>query len=177
MSEAKYEKLEQYDYADNEDFTLSEVKSMFAEEIGGFIISFNSIENELNISIAELLHQGTHEFGYQVVERLMMKNKIDLFYKLYLSLASHTKKKHKDHLKKLKDDLDDLNDFRNMIVHGNWILYNKDGYLRSKFTSDKDEGYIKFKFTQIGKYDFKKKMKKLVGLENNLRGLAERYLA
>jgi hypothetical protein len=92
-----YEKLGQYDYF--EDDYIDEVKEKYAYYIGLFLINFNSLEHELGHAITMLINQRTDQPGYQVVESLTTKNKADLFYRLYLELATYNGPDQKSFLK------------------------------------------------------------------------------
>ncbi len=164
--ETDYLQLYTYDYPVNYDFHLKEIKDLFARDIGSFLISFNSLENELNIAIAECINKDSHRVGYLIIENLSTKNKVELFYKLYLSVVSSTRLKRLLHSLYLK--LIDLNNFRNIIVHGNWALYSKGSFVRYKIVIDNEEGFVKYKVAKVDKKVFRLKIKEIIGLEGKI---------
>jgi len=85
MIDTFYE-LEQFDFIDDE--RLDKVISKYSTLIGLFLIKFSSLEHEINIAIADILHDDCHETGYVIIERLSIRNKIDLFNKMYSRLES-----------------------------------------------------------------------------------------
>ncbi len=177
MSKAVNEKMEQYDYAINDDYVVEEIESMFSALIGSLIINFNSLENELNISIANIIDNRSHELGYQVIEGLVMQNKINLFYKLYLGLISALDLKRKPELLELRKTLTELNIFRNLVVHGNWALYDKKGFIRSKFMTDTaGNGDIHFKLTKITKTDLKANIRAMRKAESKIADLYDNLM-
>ncbi|MCX5782117.1 MAG: hypothetical protein NT145_05385 [Elusimicrobia bacterium] len=139
----EYEELDQYDYLTDEYF--DKVQDRYSISIGKFLINFSLLEHELNLAIAEILHQGSHESGYVVIEKLSTYDKIDLFYKMYARLESVSDKKHKCLLNNITEGLKSINTFRNTIIHANWQSLSKEGYVRSKIVVDSQEGYVKFK--------------------------------
>jgi len=40
-------------------------------------------------------------------------------------------------------------DFRNNMVHAHWQTITRDGFVRTKIVVDNQDGYVKFKNTQI----------------------------
>lgn len=138
-----YDELDQYDFSDGE--YLEKVADKFSPLVGQFLISFSILEQELNIAIADFLHDDCHETGFVIVEKLTTRNKIDLFYKMYVRLESFNNKKHNAILDQLRNLLNELNSFRNNVVHANWQSLTKEGYVRVKIVVDTDEGYVKFK--------------------------------
>lgn len=142
-NQAVYDELEQYDFSDGE--YLEKVANKYFPLVGEFLISFSIMEQELNLAIADVLHDDCHETGFVIMERLTTSNKIDLFYKMYVRLESFNNKKHKAVLDGLRKQLDELNSFRNSIVHANWQSLTKEGFVRVKIVVDTDEGFVKFK--------------------------------
>ncbi|MCX6733033.1 MAG: hypothetical protein NTV98_05855, partial [Candidatus Roizmanbacteria bacterium] len=151
---------------DDED--LEKVANKFSEAVGYFLIHFSTLEHELNIAIAELMSNGSHEQGYLIIERLTFSHKIDLFYKISLRYVSYKKGKFPELLKELQKRLIAINSFRNIIVHANWQSMTKDGFIRSKIIVDDEEGYIKFKRTQLTKKVLTDQIKEIYKLTNEL---------
>ena len=166
-----FETLEQYDFVDDE--YLEKVKGKYASIIGLFLMRFSGLEHSLNLAIAEIINSRAHDPGYAVVERLTIDNKIELFYKMYLHLVSNTNKKKLLLLKSLRDKLKASNKFRNVLVHANWLSLKKDGYVRSKITTDNEEGYIKFQISKVTTNIIKMETKNLISLVDSLDDFCE----
>ena len=92
-TQSNYDELEQYDFSDGE--YLDKVADKYFPLIGEFLISFSVLEQELNIAIADFLHDDCHETGFVIIEKMTTSNKIDLFYKMYVRLELFNNKKHK----------------------------------------------------------------------------------
>jgi hypothetical protein len=91
QKDKNFEKLDQYDYL-FEDYLIT-VEDKYAPLIGLFLINFSLLEHELNISIAGIFGDDYHETGYVVIEKLTFRNKIELFYKMYVRYESFSDKK------------------------------------------------------------------------------------
>jgi len=76
----KVEKLDQYDYFDGDYIEKSSVFVDYSYAIGELVISFNNLDHEINIAIADIFGSDFHYFGYLITEKLSFINKIDLFY-------------------------------------------------------------------------------------------------
>ena len=172
---SSFDNLDQYDFVDEE--YIEKVKDKYSPLIGDFIIKFSALEHTLNILIAEILSQRSHDFGYTIAERLTINNKIELFYKMYLQLVSVTDKKKKVLLDSIKKRLIDVNSFRNNLVHANWLTLKKDGSVRSKIVTDNEEGYVKFKNSQITPKIIKGKIAELKSLVYDLDEFSESALS
>ena len=142
-NQTDYDELEQYDFSDGE--YLEKVADKYYPLVGEFLISFSIMEQELNLAIADFMHDDCHETGFVIIEKLTTSNKIDLFYKMYVRLESFNNKKHKDILDGLRRQLEELNTFRNSMVHANWQSLTKEGFVRVKIIVDTNEGFVKFK--------------------------------
>jgi hypothetical protein len=81
-----YDKLEQYTFPDSE--YIEKAADRYSPLIGLFLINFSILEHDLNITIAEFLHNDAHETGFVILEKLNISNKIDLFYKMNVRLES-----------------------------------------------------------------------------------------
>ena len=113
-----FEELEQYDFLDND--YLERVIDNYSYLIGKFLVRFSCLEHELNLAVADIIQSRTHETGYVVIEKLTIKNKIELFYKMYIRFESFKDKKSKQVLYQIREQLETVNNFRNSIVHANW---------------------------------------------------------
>lgn len=163
--------LEGEDLIDNEYF--EEALSKYSELIGIFIMRFSVLEHELNIAIAEII-SGSHEIGYAIMERMSMRNKIDLFYNLY-NLEVNATGWANDELPKIKTALVKINDFRNYIAHANWQTIKKNGTVRTKFTSDTSTGWIKFKNLVIRPEDIRVRVKETKELTEKIYDYQEKF--
>lgn len=56
-----FEELEQCDYIDSD--YLEEVQSKYSSVIGEFMIDFSYLEHEINLAIADIIHDDMHETG------------------------------------------------------------------------------------------------------------------
>lgn len=160
------ETLDQYDLIVNDD--LAAVKKKYSELIGRFLICFSSLEHDLNISIAEIIHDRTHETGYVVIEGMTFNNKIQLFYKLYSRLESATEKRFAHKLKYIKQSLSSINSFRNNIAHANWLSVSPAGFVRIKIIVDSEDGYVAFKKAKILPGMIREKIKEIEKLSDFL---------
>ncbi|MDD3006365.1 MAG: hypothetical protein PHX30_02155 [Candidatus Pacebacteria bacterium] len=167
-----YDEMEQYDFSDGE--YLEKVADKYFLLIGKFLVSFSILEQELNIAIADFLHDDSHETGFVIIEKLTTSNKIDLFYKMYVRLESFNNKKHKAILDKLRNRLNELNTFRNSIVHANWQSLSKDGYVRAKIVVDTDEGFVKFKKVSMTPKTIRQKIKEIDSLSEKINQYKEK---
>lgn len=140
--ETKKEELEQEDYFDDE--YIETVSEKYGLLIGKFIISFNELEHELNQAISKYFIDDSDSKGYRVIKFLTNSSKVNLFYELYLERATFVNTHNKSKIKLIKNKLDEIREFRNKLVHANWSTLTKEGYVRTKVESDKEEGVIKF---------------------------------
>ena len=171
-----YDELEQYAYPDNE--YIEKAANRYSSSIGLFLINFSILEHDLNIAIAEFIHDDAHETGFVILEKLTTSNKIDLFYKMYVRLESFKEKKNKETLNKIREQLEMLNTFRNNIVHANWQSLTKDGFVWTKIVVDNQEGYVKFRKVQITPKIIKQKIReveKLTDLFDNYKETAFQF--
>ena len=152
-----YEELEQYDYSDGE--YVEKVLSKYSPLIGLFLINFSALEQDLNLAIADFIHDDSNELGFVIIEKLSMSNKIELFYKMYIRLESFKEKKNKKTLENIRLQFENLNLFRNNLVHANWQSLTKDGFVRTKIVVDNQEGYVKFKKVSITTDIIRQKLK------------------
>lgn len=166
--------LEQYDFVDDEYF--EEAVELYSALVGSFMMNFSYLDHELNIAIANIINDRAHDVGYAIVERIMMRNKIELFYKLYSRLESATDNKTKSVLDKIRKDFEDMNEYRNQIAHANWQTINKEGEVRVKIVVDSKEGYIKFKKVKITPKDIKLKVEQIDELYDRLTDYTEKVM-
>lgn len=148
--EFKIEKLDQYDYVDEELSFEKEFK--YAHLIGSFLISFSNLEHNLDLEIADGIGHGSHDFGYMILKNLGFAGKIELFYDLtYPMVCWSTKKKEQKmlQLKKIRQQFKKLSELRNKIAHAKWNTLDKEGFVRVGITTDEESGLINFKKYKI----------------------------
>lgn len=166
--QTKFEELEQYDYVDGEH--IEAVKDKYAPLIGQLLISFSGLEQCLNYEIAERISSSAHSEGYVIIEKLKIRNKIELFHSLYLSLLFYYQKseKLKQRLTAIKKQLEDANNFRNLVAHANWISLTKDYFVRSKIMVDNEDGFVKFKKVKMTPTLINRNINKIEALVNRI---------
>ncbi len=148
-NEQEIEKLEQYDYIDDEYMSVKE--DDYAYHIWLFFIRFSWLEHEINISLSDLIQDWSHEIGYSIIEWLFIGKKLDLYNRLAKKYISIIWKEQEKNLVKLKDiikDIKDLYEFRNTLAHSYWLSMKKWGWVRVSFSSDK-YGVINVKSEKI----------------------------
>lgn len=92
------------------------------ENLIDVIISFNELEDNINILIAELLHERTHQVGFIVIANLSVQQKIDLLENMPEHIKCRNEELPKDErisvpIKKLFYELKHINRERNKIAH------------------------------------------------------------
>lgn len=144
------EQLDQYDFIDEDWIDHSSPDYILA--IGSFLIGFSSLEHALDLHLADQINDHAHDPGYQVIELLSTRNKIDLFSRmcsLYLSWINNTESKNKKEFGAIVQKLRDLNTFRNKLVHANWMSVRRDGTVRTKVVIDDLEGTVQFERSKM----------------------------
>ncbi len=169
--EEKSENLEQYDGW--HDF-LEGKEGRYAPLVGYFLIYFSVLEHSLNLSLAEILNERSHEIGYVVVEKLSVYDKIELFRKLYLRILSSQSKDGKDALAVIRTRLEEMNTFRNILAHANWSTIDAVGFVRTKIKVDPDEGHITFKNIKITRDIIQTQTNEVRRLSSDLDKFAEK---
>lgn len=144
----RFDNLDQYDFLLEE--YIHKAKKKYAPLIGLFLIEFSSLEHSLNLSVAMGINARTHTLGYSVIESLTTNQRIELFTKLYLALA----KRHADtqvfiDFKSIRKRLKEMNQLRNIICHANWFSLDENGYVRSKISTDGEDGSVRFRNDQV----------------------------
>jgi len=171
------EGLDQYDFIDDEYF--NKALSKYGELIGHFLMHFSALEHILNVAIAEIISGVTHEIGYTIIETMGMRNKIELFYKLYnkhLTATREQKEDLKEDLEEIKNALIETNEFRNLIAHANWQTIEENGTIRVKFVSDRSTGWIKFKNVVIKPEDILDQINAIIELTEKIDDCCENIL-
>ncbi len=140
-------KLEQYDYIDDE--FIGETSPDYIEAIGLFVLEFSALEHEINLRIADQINDRAHFQGYQVIELLSSKDKIDLFSRWVGAYMVMGNSKKKTRFNRLVQKLRELNAFRNKVLHANWMSAAKDGTVRTRIVINEGEGAVRFERTKI----------------------------
>lgn len=168
VSKSRKENLEQYDFAWNTSERIFSEKLNYPERIGEFLISFSNLESSLNILIAEIINDSSHELGYQIIKTLTYNNKVQLSKDLYLRKINSInneilRKKSKNEFERIILYLIELGSFRNKVAHANWLTLDNDGYVRVKIEQDSGGGveFLKVKITPRVLSDFSMKCDRL----------------
>lgn len=170
----KYENLDQYDYSE-EDLIIKKEKK-YASLIGSFLIWFSNLEHNLNIGLANLISDHSHEDGYVIIKDMTMFQKIELFYNFAFPRVNFAEKRKAQKLKTLSSmrrQLEELNTFRNKVAHAKWNTLDKEGYVRVEVITDKESGFIKFKKFKITPQIIKSKLSEVVILGDKLYDFTE----
>jgi len=166
--------LEQYDYYD--DTQIEKAFDKYSKLIGAFLIRFSQIEHDLNIYIAETFIDDDHSKGYRLIKNLSFSNKIQLFYEIFLEIATFTNLKNKVKLKRIIESLKEINTFRNKLAHANWSTLTKKGFVRTKIVSNNEDGTIQFINVKILPRDIKKFIENIESIIDDLADYNENYL-
>jgi hypothetical protein len=161
--------LEQYNYVLAEH--IDKVKSKYAPRIGLFLIRFSSREHTLDICIADRLLDRSHQFGYVVIQGMLLNGKIELFRKLFQGFVRDVNPKYSARLKLLVTRLHAVGVFRNYIAHANWNTLEHTGYVRTKI--DESDGEVIFKKVRITAKVINAWIRRVVKLERRLDDFAE----
>src|SRR6185436_20540412 len=102
----KFEILDQYDNIDEE--YIGETSPAYIEAIGLFVLEFSALEHSINIQVAEQINDRAHFPGYQVVELLSTRDRIELLSRLVGSYLFHIKSKNQKKFKELISKLREL---------------------------------------------------------------------
>lgn len=132
-----------------DDITFLTVETNYSELIGRLLVDFSYLEHLINCMIAEFINKEDFNNGYTILETLNFNQKIDLFYKFYLTLFSQEKQLLRSELVELKNELIRIKTFRNNVVHANWQTLDSRCYVRTKILTDHDFGRVIFKNIKI----------------------------
>jgi len=135
----KYKPLGQFIF-DNHDLDLSIDDFLYqtAPLIGYIIHSFNSLDEELNSCICNLINDRADEPGALIIYKIPFSAKIDLFNRLVKSLEVSTNKTIPT-LNSLINDLKKCGELRNAVVHAEWENMTEDMYTYVKMKFQKKE--------------------------------------
>jgi hypothetical protein len=145
--EVKYEGLEQYDTSGSEDF-MSEKEEDYSQHIGLFLMRFSTLEHTLDVEIANLISDRSHDDGYTIIKDLELFAKIELFYNLAfprVSYAYKRKQQKTNNLNSIRKKIENITVLRNKIAHAKWYTLDKEGYVRVDMKTSKEDGVIKFR--------------------------------
>jgi hypothetical protein len=172
--EVKYEELEQFDGGG---YGLSEDKEeKYAFYIGSFLISFSSLEHSLDVGIANLINDRSHDEGYVIIKDLEVSAKIELFYNLAFSKVNWTEKKKvlkRRQLTIIRRQLETLSTLRNKIAHARWHTLDDEGFVRVDTKTKKEDGMIKFRKLKINLTIMKQGIREMDTLEEKLANFTE----
>jgi hypothetical protein len=147
LTGVKYEELEQYDSCWKNEVIIKKEKK-YASCIGSFLIWFSHLEQSLDIELANLINNRSHEQGYIIIKDLEMFKKIELFYNLIFPVINFSETKKVKKIKELdlvRKQLENLTILRNKVAHAKWNTLENDGYVRVDTKTNKDSGLIKFR--------------------------------
>lgn len=147
----KYEELEQYDGC-LDDEVMEKKEEKYSSCIGSFLIWFSNLEHILDIQIANLINERSHDDGYIIIKDLEMFEKIELYYNLAFPRVNFSDKRKDTKIKKLgtiRKQLEDLSILRNKIAHAKWNTLDRDGFVRVDTRTSKENGLIKFRKFKI----------------------------
>lgn len=149
--------LDQYDYIET-DF-MDEHIDEFSPLIGRYVIEFSYLEHNLNVLVADLISERSHDQGYIITVKMKMYDKIELLERM----ASHGKYHGIHELKKILPTIPKLksvNTFRNNIAHAVWATMKPSGATRVKTKVDSNSG-IWFENKRLSKKIINDELKKL----------------
>ncbi len=149
--EVKYDDLEQYDTCWNDEVIFKK-QEKYAFCIGMFLIAFSHLEHSLEIALANLINDRSHDEGYIIIKDLEMFEKIELYYNLAFPRVDSLPKRRVLKLKRLdimRKKIEKISILRNKIAHAKWNTLDKDGFVRVDTKTNKENGFIKFKKFKI----------------------------
>lgn len=170
----KDEELDDYDGFDEE--VMMEREEKYASHIGAFLMWFSSLENGLDIAIAELIDGDHHHDTYLILKDMEVSKKIELFNELSLSRLAHVNKRQKlkeNQLKSIIKELTSLMVLRNKIAHAKWYSLDKEGYVRVDTKIAKDKKTIVFRRFRITPVAMKRGMSRSAALEDKIFNFIE----
>lgn len=168
--EVKYEELEQYDSCWDEE-VIAKKEERYASCIGSFLIWFSNLEHSLDIELANLILECSHDKGYLIIKDLEMSEKIELFYNLafpQVNLAEKRKLLKLKQLNTIKKQLEYITVLRNKIAHAKWNTLDDDGFVRVDTKTNKENGFIKFRKFKITPSIMKQSMREIENLVEKL---------
>ncbi|MEK7510836.1 MAG: hypothetical protein AAB582_01190 [Patescibacteria group bacterium] len=148
--EVRYEDLDQYDGWNDE--ILERWDGQYAHHIGKFMIVFSALEHSLDVGLATLINDRSHDEGYVIIKDLDVQAKIDLFYDLAYPRVQWMQKKRSRRMTELatiKKQLQELSELRNKVAHARWMTMDKDGYVRVDARTHKENGFVTFRKVKI----------------------------
>lgn len=140
--ETKTEELEQHDFYDD-DYIDSEEK-ILAPLIGSLLINFSRLEQVINTSLSDMISLATHQVGYVIIKDLDAMEKVRILRRLVVSHLSAIESKNLELFQEIYKRIVNCVEFRNTIAHANWNTLDKDGFVRVKMTSGKNDGSVIF---------------------------------
>src|SRR5690349_3266335 len=116
--EVSYEVLEQYDWVAG-DGTIEKNEEKYAYYVGHLLICFSYLEHSLDIELANLISNGSHDKGYIITKDLEMSEKIELYYNLAFPMINFSSRKKREKLKKITEirkALESMSSLRNKVA-------------------------------------------------------------
>ncbi len=149
--------LDQFDYVET-DYMDSHIE-IYSPLIGQYVIEFSYLEHNLNLLVADLISDRSHDHGYIITMKMKMYDKIELLERM----ASHGKFHGISELKKILPTIPKLkavNTFRNSVAHAVWATMKPSGATRTKTKVDSNSG-VWFQNKTLSKNVIKSELKKL----------------
>lgn len=151
------DELEQYDFVDT-DF-MDENSYKFSTLIGQYLIEFSYFEHGINILVADLINDRSHDMGYIVTAKMSMANKIDLLERIG-ELGKFQRVPEFKRILPAISMMREVNKFRNQIAHANWATMKPGGVVRVKVKVDRDRG-VWFQNINLGDSKITQELEKL----------------
>lgn len=148
MTKENLEELEQYSEEESDEWEDA-ILIGYPEVIGNFLIKFSSFENYINKWVSNNINDRSHHPGFQIIQLLIVANKISLLERTTLMLIARSKPELTNDFKDLIKKIRTINTFRNKIVHANWVSLKKNGDVSTKIVIDSDEGTVYFEKNKI----------------------------
>lgn len=176
MKKSNYEELEKLNQWDliHEDYIETKIVD-YSYYIWEFLIRFSELEHEINISIANLITERSHDKWYSIIEWLSFSSKLDMYNRLskwYISISDN--KSISEKFKNIVKDIKKLSEFRNILAHSNWSSMKKWWFVRVKFYSDKEDWFVTFKYIKILPRNIKSKITKVENIIEKLYWINEK---
>jgi hypothetical protein len=127
-------------------FELRQRTSFALEALGADLVQI--LEHTLDVEIANLISDRSHDDGYTIIKDLELFAKIELFYNLAfprVSYAYKRKQQKTNNLNSIRKKIENITVLRNKIAHAKWYTLDKEGYVRVDMKTSKEDGVIKFR--------------------------------
>lgn len=147
--------------------------------VGESMAAFNSLEQELDDALCDLINQDDPEIGLVVLKGLSFDNKMYMwsrFIQYYSQYIENDNDKIKwqscccDMIERMKE----IKKLRNQIAHANWDGMNKDFFVPSESFVDKKG--IKYKYLEINEKAFQTIINSISNLEDEFVTLHAEFM-